>query len=382
MPRFPAYAPSVAGMSGSLYASLTERLARYPGEIYPLYVGDTWMEPPEGCRMEDLTVAENPGMHRYAPVQGLPRLVDAIVDRTRARTGVPTERDSVLVTAGATGALGAVVGGLMSPGEEVLLLAPYWPLISGIVTSFHGTPVPVPFLDATGPEALVEAVRQRLTARSVALYLNTPNNPTGRVLPRAWIEALVEFARREGLWLLSDEVYELYVYGGEHVATRALAPERTFSCYSFSKAYGMAGNRCGYVVGPADGVAQLRKVSTHTFYATPTASQLAALRALDGAGDRWAAEAAARYRDTGERAARRLGVPPPEGSTFLFVDVSAALDERGLPGLLERCVERGLLVAAGPSCGPFPRHIRLCFTCAPPEVVLRGVDVLAQVLGR
>ncbi|HLL85204.1 MAG TPA: pyridoxal phosphate-dependent aminotransferase [Longimicrobium sp.] len=382
MPRFPAYAPSVAGMSGSLYASLTERLARHQGELYPLYVGDTWMEPPEGCRMEDLTVAENPGMHRYAPVQGLPRLVDAIVERTRARTSVPTERDNVLVTAGATGALGAVVGGLLQPGDEVLLLAPYWPLISGIVTSFHGTPVPVPFLEADGAQALVEAVRGRLTGRSVALYLNTPNNPTGRVLPRAWMEALVALAREHGLWLISDEVYELYVYQGEHVAARALAPERTFSCYSFSKAYGMAGNRCGYVVGPADGVAQLRKVSTHTFYATPTASQLAALRALDGKGDRWAEDAAAQYRDTGARAALRLGVPPPEGSTFLFVDVSAALDERGLPGLLERCVERGLLVAAGPSCGPFPHHVRLCFTCAPPEVVLRGVDVLARVLGR
>ena len=285
------------------------------------------------------------------------------------------------MTAGATGALGAVVGGLVHPGDEVLVLAPYWPLISGIVTSFHGTPVPVPFLGLDGPEALVEAVRARLTPRSVALYLNTPNNPTGRVLPRAWVEALAELCRREGLWLLSDEVYELYVYQGEHVAARALAPERTFSCYSFSKAYGMAGNRCGYVVGPADGIAQLRKVSTHTFYATPTAAQLAAIRALEGPGDRWAAAAAAQYRDTGTRAAKRLGVPAPEGSTLLFLDVARYLDGSGLPGLLERCVERGLMVAAGPSCGPFPHHVRVCFTGSPPEVVLRGVEVLAQVLG-
>jgi len=382
MPRFPDYAPSVAGMSGSLYASLTERLARYRGEIYPLYVGDTWMEPPEGCRMEDLRVAEHPGMHRYAPVQGVPRLVDALVERTRARTGVSTERDSVLVTAGATGALGAAIGGIVQPGDEVLLLAPYWPLIAGIVTAFHGTPVAVPFLDVDGPEALAEAVRAKLSPRTVALYVNTPNNPTGRVLPRAWMEALAELGRRENLWLLADDVYDLYVYAGEHVSLRALAPERTFACASFSKAYGMAGNRCGYAVGPKEAVAQLRKVSTHTFYATPTASQLAAIRALDGGvGDAWAAKAAAQYRDTGAKAAARLGVPPPEGSTFLFMDVGRFLDERGLPGLLERCVERGVMVAAGPSCGPFPHHIRICFTGSPPDVVLRGVNVLAEVLG-
>ncbi|MCI0570767.1 MAG: pyridoxal phosphate-dependent aminotransferase [Myxococcaceae bacterium] len=382
MPRHPHYGPSVSRISGAVYSTLADRLSRHAGEVYPLHVGDTWMEPPEGCRMEDFTVAEHPGMHRYAPVQGLPVLLDAIVARTEARTGVPTTRENVLVATGATGALGAVAGALLAPGDEVLVLAPYWPLIAGIVTSFHGVPVPVSLLEVDSVEALVATVRARLTERTVALYLNTPNNPTGRVLPRAWVEALVALAREEGLWLWSDEVYEDYLYAGEHVYVRTLAPERTFSAYSFSKAYGMAGNRAGYVVGPAEAMEQLRKVSTHSFYSTPTAAQLAAARALTGPGDAWAAKAAALYREVGNAAAARLGVPPPEGGTFLFLDVADALDARGLTGLLERCVERGLLVAPGPSFGPFPHHVRLCFTCAPPEVVLRGVEALAQVLGR
>jgi N-succinyldiaminopimelate aminotransferase len=370
-------------MSSSLYSGLAERLSSQSGEVYPLHIGDTWMEPPEGCRMEDIRVERHPGMHRYGPVQGLPGLLDAIVDRVRARTGVPTERSQVLVTAGATGALGAIIGGLVAPGEEVLILAPYWPLVPGIVTAFHGRPVPVPFLGCDGPEALVEAVRERLTERTVALYLNTPNNPSGLVLPRSWMEALAELARREGLWLLSDEVYEDYVYAGEHIWMRALAPERTLSSYSFSKAYGMAGNRCGYVVGPEEALMQLRKVSTHSVYSAPTAAQIAGERVLRGPGEAWMAGAHAQYRDTGMKAAERLGVPLPQGGTFLFMDVSEHLDERGLAGFLERCVEHNLLVAPGPSFGPFfPRHIRLCFTCSPPDVVLRGVEVLARILGR
>ena len=127
---------------------------------------------------------------------------------------------------------------------------------------------------------------------------------------------------------------------------------------------------------------ELRKVSTHAFYSTPTAAQLAACRALDGRGDRWIDGVRERYRKMGTDAARRLGVDPPEGSTFLFLDVAEHLDERGLVGFLERCAERGLFLAPGPSFGPYPTHVRLCFTCAPPEVVERGVDVLASILGR
>lgn len=381
MPRFPSVSPAVAAMPASVYSALAHRLSRHAGEAWPFHVGDTWMEPMPGCRMEDLTVADHPGMHRYAPIQGLPALVDAVVERVRARTGVPTEREHVLVTAGATGGLGAVVGGIVAPGEEVLLLAPFWPLIAGIVRSFSATAVPVPlFADGMPPTAEVRAALERLvTPRTSAVYLNTPNNPTGRVLPPDVVEAIVAFARDHDLWVLSDEVYEDYVYAGTHAYARSLLPDRTFASYSFSKAYGMAGNRAGYVVGPAGAMAEVRKVSTHTFYSTPTASQLAALRALRDAGP-WVDAARAQYADTGRRAAARLGVDAPEGSTFLFLDVARRLDERGMQGLLEDCVERGLLLAPGASFGPFPTHVRLCFTAVEPGSTLRGIEALAGLL--
>ncbi|HYX25545.1 MAG TPA: pyridoxal phosphate-dependent aminotransferase [Thermoanaerobaculia bacterium] len=382
MPRHPGFSPAVQDIAGAVYSALAHRLATHRGEVYPLHVGDTWMEPPAGCRMEDLTVAEHPGMHRYAAPQGMPALIDAVVERVRQRSGVPTERENVLVATGATGALGAVAGAIVAPGDEVLLLAPHWPLITGIVQSFNGVPVDVPFFGvADSAETAVAAVRQRRTARTIALYLNTPSNPTGQVIPRSWLEALADWARREDLWLIADEVYEDYVYAGEHTYTRPLAPERTFAVHSFSKAYGMAGNRCGYVIGPAAAVAELRKIGLHSFYSTPTASQLAGLRALGPAGDAWVARARELYRQAGERTAARLSLPAPLGSSFLFFDVAPHLDSTGLAGFLERCVDRGLFLAPGPSFGPYPTHVRLCFTAAPPDVVERGVEALAPLLG-
>ncbi len=383
MPRYPAYSSSVAALSGSVFSALSHRLASHDGEVYPLHVGDTWLEPAPGCRMEDLDTGTYPWLHRYAPPQGIPELIDAIVERSSLRTGVETQRENVLVAAGATGALGAVVGATLEPGDDVLILAPYWPLISGIVRSFHANPIPVPFLgEVDSPETAIEAVESQLTAKTAALYLSSPNNPTGQILPAQWIEGLVDWCARNGLWIYSDEVYEDLVYEGNHTYCRSLDPARTFSVHSFSKAFGMAGNRCGYVVGPAESIEQLRKVSVHTFYSTPTASQVVALRALQGAADQWLSDARELYLQLGVAAAQRLGVAAPQGSTFLFLDVEDRLDARGLLGFLEDCVDRGLFVAPGPSFGPYPHHIRVCYTSAEPDVVRRGIEVLADLTGR
>lgn len=384
MPRYPALAPSVLAMNDTLFSSLAHRLATYRGELYPLHVGDTWLTPPLGCRMEDLREAEFPGLHRYTAPHGWPRLLDAVVERERARSGGPLDRGNVFVSGGATGGLGAAIGATIAPGEEVLIPGPHWPLITGIVRTLRGEPVVVPFdAVAADPAAAVAALAERLSPRTAALYLCSPNNPTGRVLRRPVVEAVVAWAQREGLWIYADEVYEAYVYEGEPTYARPLAPERTFAVYSFSKAYGMAGNRCGYVVGPEAELRALRKVSTHSVYNSPTAGQIAAWRALaDGVGAAWVAAAREQYAAMGRQAAARLGVPAPQGSTFLFLDVAPALDDRGLAGFLDDAADRGLFLAPGPSFGPYPTHVRLCFTAAPPDVVERGVAVLAGLLAR
>jgi N-succinyldiaminopimelate aminotransferase len=379
MPRSPRTAPGVVKLPGAVYSPFADRIATQPGPVFPLHVGDTWMEPFEGGRMQDLSVDDYPGMHRYCDTRGMPELIDALVEKVRGRNGLAVERESLLVTGGATGGLAAVVGALVDPGEEVLILAPFWPLIRGIVQAFRGVPVEVPFYDRVdSPEAAVEAVRERLSERSVALYVCTPSNPTGVVIPEDWLAALADFARANDLWLLSDEVYEDYVYRGEHASVGPMAPERTVSVYSFSKAYGMAGNRVGYLAGPEQVIAEARKLGTHTFYHAPTSGQIAALRALQGGAD-WVEAARAVYREAGEHAASALRLEAPGGSTFLFFDVSRRLDERGLHGFLEDCFDEGVLVAPGASSGEaYSEWVRLCYTAAPPEQVRQAVERLAK----
>ncbi|MEC9391087.1 MAG: pyridoxal phosphate-dependent aminotransferase [Myxococcota bacterium] len=377
MPRFPNASDTVAAMPSGVFSKVAHRIAAIETERYPLHVGDTYLEPADGCHLSDFTAAEHPLVHTYAPPRGHPALIEAI----SARHGVDADR--IIVTAGATGGLGALACGQVDPGEEVLILSPFWPLIRGIVQLHHGVPVEVPILGYTGAEDVVAALEAAVSERAVAVYINTPNNPTGRMFSEDVLQAVAAFARRHDLWLWSDEVYNGIVFEAPVPPVAAFAPERTMSVYSMSKTYGMAGNRVGYAVGPTSAaMASLRKATVHHFYSATTAAQLAAARVLH-AGDAWLERAVAAYRTAGYAAADRLGVERPQGGTFLFVDASASLDERGLQGFLEDCIDRGLILAPGTSCGAaFPGHVRVCFTSAPPDVVRRGVDVLASLLGR
>jgi N-succinyldiaminopimelate aminotransferase len=358
MPRPPHFVADVAAVPGAVYSPFADAVTRRR-DVFPLHVGDTWLEPLEGLRVEDLRARDFPGLNRYTDTRGVPELVDALVEKIRSQNRLPCEPESVIVTGGATAGLTAAVGACVAPGEEVLILAPFWPLIRGIVQTFRARPVEVPFYDRVdSAEAALEAVRGRISARTVALYVSTPSNPTGIALPESWLVALAELARRENLWLVSDEVYEDLIYRGEHGSIGRFAPERTVTAFSFSKAYGMAGNRTGYLCAPPELAAEILKVSTHTVYCAPAAGQLAGLRALQkGAG--WLERARNLY--------------------LLFVDVADRLDDRGLPGLLEDCFQDGVLVAPGASSGrDYSTWIRLCFTTCPPEETAEAVRRLAR----
>jgi len=130
----------------------------------------------------------------------------------------------------------------------------------------------------------------------------------------------------------------------------------------------------------AEAIAQAEKIATHSFYSAPTAGQMAGLRALRD-GQPWIDRARESYRLAGAAAAAQLGLPAPQGSTFLFVDAAAAIDERGIEGFLADCLEDGVAVAPGASCGrDYATWLRLCYTSAPPVEVAVAISKLAKRL--
>ena len=389
----PALLPPLSSRLGhvgrSVYSQLLDRLASYQGEVYPLHVGDTYLPP--AIAPDDPAITQERGVlpHRYTAVAGAPDVVEAGRAWLSARQGIEVRRDEVLITGGGTAAVSALLATLLSPNDEVLILAPYWPLVAGAARMHGAQPIAVPFFqEELTLERALERLDSYVTPRARALYLNTPNNPTGEVLSAEWVEALVAWATRHGLWVISDEVYDLFSYDEPHRYARPIDPERVISIFSMSKAFGMAGYRCGIMSGPPAVMRAAERVLTHALYSAATPGQLAARAALGERGLEWARHAASAYQRVGVEAARRLRVPAPRGSTFLFLDMSSVVSAQGryacesgdVSALLEACVKRGLLLAPGSAFGPYPRHVRLCFTAAAPDVVLRGVDVLCELI--
>jgi aspartate aminotransferase len=292
--------------------------------------------------MEDLTVAEHPGMHRYAPPQGLASLLDAIAARAEARTGVPTECCNVLVAAGATGALGAAVGALVAPGDEVLILAPYWTTYPALVELARATPVYVEGDSARdfkiGPAELEAAS----SGKTRGLVLNSPSNPTGAVYTAEELAEIVAWARERGVWILSDEIYGSIYYGSEGVVAPGLLdlPESDLGPYVLidgaSKCFAMTGWRIGFTYAPTELSKKFTALQSQMTSNPTTPSQSAALAAYTDVGAADAAvasmlEAFQRRRDLVTTRMRELlpGVDfiDPVGAFYLYFRVDGFFDD-------------------------------------------------------
>jgi N-succinyldiaminopimelate aminotransferase len=372
VPRFPHIAEHAHSVSARVYSKLEQRALEKSGEVFPLHIGDTYRDPVLAARAERQLTREHPGLHRYAPVRGEPALVDAFVESVERRHDVGLDPNVVQVMSGATAGLSIVCQVLLDPGDEVLLPSPFWPLSRGIIATKGSVPVQIPFytrLDEPDFDA-EDMLEAAVTDRTVALYVNTPNNPSGRVLSDETIEAMLRVAKRHDLWVFCDEAYEEIYFGDDAPSAiwkHPLVRDRAIAFHTLSKSYGFAGARIGFTHGPPELMMKVAGMQTFHTYCAPRPMQFGAIGALRE-GQHWIEESKTLYRKAGYAAADALGVRRPEGGTFLFVDVSKLLDPaaESCTPFLERCADLGVLLTPGVSCGAdFAKWVRVCFTSVP-----------------
>ena len=227
-----------------------------------------------------------PRWHRYTPAAGLPELREAIAAKTLRDSGYEVPPSQVLVTNGGKQAVYEGFATLLDPGDEVLVIAPYWTTYPEAIQLAGGVPVVVHTDEHSGYLASVEQLEAARTERTKILLFVSPSNPTGAVYPPAQVEEIGRWAVEHELWVLTDEIYEHLVYGDAQFASMpTLVPELADRCVvvnGVAKTYAMTGWRVGWLIGPPDVVKAATNLQSHATSNVANVSQVAALAAVSG----------------------------------------------------------------------------------------------------
>ncbi|MEU8200117.1 pyridoxal phosphate-dependent aminotransferase [Streptosporangium sp. NPDC049046] len=343
----------------------------------------------EACR--------NPRFHKYTPAGGLPELKQAVADKTLRDSGYRVDAAQVLITNGGKQAVYEAFATLLDPGDEVLVVAPYWTTYPEAIKLAGGVQVDVVTDETTGYLASVEQLEAARTDRTKVLLFVSPSNPTGAVYTPEQVAEIGRWAAEHDLWVVTDEIYEHLTYGDATFASIAtVVPElgdKVVVLNGVAKTYAMTGWRVGWLIGPKDVVKAAANLQSHATSNVSNVAQAAALAAVTGDLSAVAEMRAAfdRRRRTIVRMLNEIpGVvcPEPLGAFYAYPSVKALLGKEfggrrpaTSAELAEIVLEEAeVAVVPGEAFGT-PGYFRLSYALGDDDLV-EGVSRLAKFLGQ
>lgn len=312
------------------------------------------------------------GRNSYTPTQGDAQLRRQLLTEEKTFSGRDWAENELLVTSGVSGGLFLALLALVEEGDEVIIPDPYFVMYKHLVRLFGGTPV---YLDTYDSGFGIDSKRlaSLITPRTKALLLNSPANPTGRILSRVELEEIAEVCRRHGILVISDEIYRHFAY--TEMVSMAEIHEDTLVLAGHSKAYGMTGWRLGYACGPADLIGAMTKVQQYSFVCAPSVAQAAALAcpAVD------LTQPIADYRAKRDLMVGILGetfeLAPPDGAFYLW---ARAPEGHSGTSFVEKAIANNLLVIPGNVFSERDTHFRICYT-VPNDKLREGAALLCRI---
>jgi aspartate aminotransferase len=363
-------------------------LARNGADLIRLEVGRPWADTPLHIK-EAAKAALDAGIVHYGDFRGTLSLRQALVEKLAGFNKLAVHEDEILVTNGLTHASFAAFMAAIDPGDEVILLEPYYPQHIGKVEMAGGVVVKAPLDAADNFSIKRDLIESRITPRTRMIVLVNPANPTGRVFSREELQIIADLAIEHDLLVLSDEVYEFITYDdAQHLSIAAFPGmrERTISCYAFTKAYSMDGWRIGYVVADKALMPALLSVTMNDVTHVNVFVQEGALAAVAGPQDAMLAMVATDQKKRDLVAAlnsmRNVSCRAPQGSIYAFADISAT-------GMASTDLARAILkevhvvTEAGGFYGPLgDGHLRVCFGSESEERLVEGMARLTDFFSK
>lgn len=380
--------PSI--VSQHVKPSLTRKLfnmAKQLDDVIDFTLGDPDVQPHQAIK-DAGCAAIQAGYTRYSQNAGLLPLRQTISDYYKRTEGFSYSPDKeIIVTVGAMEGLYLSLLSLLNPGDEVIIPAPYYVNYVQMVYLCHAVPVVVDNPNADELSFNVEDVKAAITPKTKAIIINTPANPSAKLIPQHKIEALAAIAKQHDLVVISDEVYKCLIYDGKPFKSIVGIDgmrERTILINSLSKEFCMTGYRIGYVLAPEEVIATMTKLQENVCACAPLPSQYAAVEALSGKGDYSShmVETFRRRRDLlveGIQSIPRLSCNTPEATFYLMVNISQTglTSEQFAIELLQKAhVALVPGIAYGQSCD---KYVRIAFTLDE-EKIREGIRRIKQFM--
>jgi aspartate aminotransferase len=343
----PQLSQSIRALKASSTVAFNARaldLQRSGVDVIAMTAGEPDFQPPAHV-LRAAHDAIDRGMTKYTASEGTRDLRDAIAGKHRRENGLGYGADQVVVSTGGKQVLFNGFMSMLDPGDEVIIVAPYWVSYPAQIELAGGVPVAVAASAADGFVPNPADIAAKITPRTRAIVVNSPSNPTGAVWPGDVLRAIADLAEHHDLWLVSDELYEHLVYDGEFTPVAAWYPERTLLVHGASKGYALTGWRIGWGCGPAPLIKAMTKLQGQVTSNANAVAQYATQVALNSVEETTAFQTMTRAayrerRDVIVRGLNDLGLPTnlPQGAFYVMADArSIDADETvAATALLER----------------------------------------------
>ncbi len=339
MPGLSRRIASLKGSSTLAFDARAKEMSRNGVDVVAMTAGEPDFQPPEHV-LEAAREAIRLGKTKYTASEGTVELRQALVDKFKRENGLDYGLDQVMVSNGGKQVLYNGFHAVLEPGDEVVIIAPYWVSYPVQVQLAGGVPVIVPTSPDDGFMPDVAAVRAAITPRTKVLVVNSPSNPTGAVYPPELVEALAGLAVEHGFWLFTDDLYEHLVYDGVFTPPARFAAEQTLVVHGASKGYALTGWRIGFGAGPRELIRAMNRLQGQSTSGANSLAQHAAVAALNEVEktaefQRVTRAAYKERRDVLVAGLNRLGLktPKPQGAFYVMADSSSIDPDEGKAAL-------------------------------------------------
>lgn len=309
----------------------------------------------------------------YAPANGLRELREALANKLQAENNIVCTPDAVTIVPGLTTGQLLVYLAVLNPGDEVIVFDPYYPPYPHLASMVGAQVVYVSTLPTYQPD--LAALEAAITDRTKLIIINSPNNPSGAVYPEKTLRTIAAIAEQHNILLISDEIYEHFVYDEKHFSVGSIYPN-TITMNGFSKEHAMTGWRVGYITGPQDIIDAINELQQYVVMSSSSIAQHAALAAT-AYKTKHLVEKYRLKRDLVVDTLNELGIPLSGAQGAFYAFIKAPHDLTDLE-FVERATEKGLIVVPGRAFSQLHGYFRISYG-ADYATLKRGLDILKDI---